>query len=124
MEVLNVARDMAAHILKMASQETLVPRRHRWFLGTRLVDNAVSIYQLCVMANNTYVDSHEAAVRRINYYKFAYERSAGLLALLQVCELSVESLRGHRFFVIVEKVCDTQAKIAMTIRNEKERFLK
>ena len=122
LEVLNATRDMAAHVMKMAGQETLIPKRHRWFLGKEIVDDAVNIYKLCVMANNTYVDSRESAIRRITYYKLAYENCAGLLSVLQVGELAIDSLHGHRTEVIVRMICRCEAEIAKTINREKNRY--
>lgn len=107
LKVITAARKNSEHTITVCKSEKNFPKRDRWILTNRIVDEANSILQCCIMANCIFVKTaHDYELRR-GYQMQAKGHAMNQLALIMLAfdTLSLE-ISKEKWIELVGDVLD------------------
>jgi len=95
LEVLTKIDALAQYTIKICSNEKHFPKRYRWCITTKIVENVIDIMNYTNEANTVLVTQSSDYELRRRYQKMAISKTASLLGMIQVAykTFSIESKR-------------------------------
>ena len=84
LELISLAHTLAAHTIKICSNEKNFPKRYRWCITAKIVDTAIEIVKLINIANSIYVTDKGTFEMRKKYQAKALAETYALTTLMQI----------------------------------------
>lgn len=96
-DVLQAAKELAGHTIRITSNEKHFPKRYRLSVVNKIQDKAIYIADCLIMANEIYPNSQAELDKRILYQKEARAACRSIMALMEIAanvfHVNVGSLR-------------------------------
>lgn len=108
LEVITAAYNLAAHTIKICSNEKYFPKRYRWCITSKIVDTAVEIVKLLNIANSVFVSDKST---------FETRRSLQVKALAETYALTTLMQIGYEIFGTDPQKIDYWAGLVLKERN-------
>lgn len=121
--VITHAAELAKYTVHICMNENNFPKRFRWCVTNKIVDDAVDINRLINAANSVRVDYPEDYRMRQSFQKKALSDTYSLLASMTVAH-SVFGIDAGRRECWSRKVYAVQNLLRVWIRTDKERYEK
>ena len=84
LKVITETRRLATHTIHICQNEKVFPKRYRWCVTAKIIDNVVDIAKYVNIANSLRIDDPGSAVLRKNYQNTALARTYSLLTLMNI----------------------------------------
>ena len=84
LEVITHANKLAAHTIKVCSNEKYFPKKYRWCVTAKIVDTAIEIVKLLNIANSIYVTDKGTYEMRNKFQAKALAETYALTNLMQI----------------------------------------
>jgi len=84
LKVITETRRLATHTIQICQNEKVFPKRYRWCVTAKIIDNVVDIAKYVNIANSLRLDDPESAVLRKNYQNTALAMTYSLLTLMNI----------------------------------------
>ena len=84
LEVLTQARELATYTIKICTNEKSFPKRYRWCITNKIVENAVTINENINRANDIFVKNESDFLLRQRYQNMALAEIGALLANIDI----------------------------------------
>ena len=84
--VVEKAKQMAAHTLRITMNEKKFPKRYRFTLTNKIVDKAFDIYTLIYEANEMYPHNQKELEKRLYNQRLAVAYCRSLLSMIEIAK--------------------------------------
>ena len=109
LRILTLADELATYTIHICSNEKHFPKRYRWCITAKIVDEATNIVKYIKMANSLYINNDENRYKlRTHYQDKAYASTYALLALIDI---------AYRTFGIDGKRIEYWTKLIIDVQN-------
>lgn len=104
--VITKARDLAEYTLKICANEKTFPKRYRWCLTSKIVENAMNINNGVNMANSVFVRDDTDYILRKRYQTQALAETYALLSMVDIAcrTYSLETARVEHWTRLIYDV--------------------
>ena len=84
LEILTKSRELTAYTIKICTNEKSFPKRYRWCITNKIVENTVSINENVNRANDIFVRNEDDFLLRHRYQNLALAEIGALLANIDI----------------------------------------
>lgn len=121
--IITQAADLASYTLQICVNENNFPKRYRWCITNKIVDDAIDINRLVNAANSVKVDYPEDLRMRQTFQKKALSETYSLVATIAVAQ-KVFGIEASRREYWSRKVYSVQNLLRNWIRADHDRYKK
>lgn len=93
--VITLSRRLSRYTMRICTNEKNFPKRFRWCITQKIVNFALDISNLLVMANSVFIQTKADLELRRSYQKQALSTSYALLSMIDLANLSFH-IKGRR----------------------------
>ena len=120
LEVLDSARRLVEYTMTVCDNTDVIPKKHRWTIGNRLVDECLGALTDIRKANAVRLEA-QYANRRRNYQISALEHLEAMYALVDTA-FNMFKFAANRLEHWTRLVSDTEIKIRAWVKSDKARL--
>ena len=120
LRVVTASRKLAAHTIHICQNEKVFPKRYRWCVTSKIVENVVDIAKYCVIANSFRLDDPDSARARLYYQNEAIALTYSVLTLMNIA-YELFHIDGNKINYWTGLLIDVQNLLRAWKKSDKER---
>ena len=120
-DVIEGAKDLVAHTLKVTANESKFPKRYRFTVVAKIINASLYILDKLLMAQELYPENKKELKERILYQKKARAKCRSMMTLLTVLK-EVFGIGAGSFEYWIKMISELRNHITAWIMSDKERF--
>lgn len=121
LRVITLANELAAYTMRICSNEKNFPKRYRWCITSKIVDDTIEICKCVNIANSIFVSTEDDYKLRRQYQTKGLSLTYSLLTLVDIA-YKLFSIEGGKIEFWTAKIYELQVCIRNWRNSDKTRF--